>query len=258
VNYVFEDKEGGGIGETVSQIQSLARVLRDRLPADCWRILQECYQSISQHPPGPSEPAAFWMRLLQDLVTALAAFSGLAADSMMHSQSWRFLDMGRRIERALSITQLLSDTIVNPGNDSALLEAILEITESFFPYRRRYLTQFEKRAVADLLLAEPSNPRSVAFQLATIAQHLAALPRDTSHPDRGRDQHLLLELRTSIQTTHLAELCEVLTDQPQQGLAEFLSEVHRKIAELSDAIAHLYFSHATVSRAVGQDEALNP
>jgi len=76
------------------------------------------------------------MRLLQDLLTALAAFSGLAADSMMHSQSWRFLDMGRRIERAISIAGLLSDTIVNPGNDPALLEAILEITESFFPYRR--------------------------------------------------------------------------------------------------------------------------
>ena len=258
VNRVFEDEEGDGLAETVAQIQNLAKVLRDRLPADCWRILQECYQSISHHRADRGEPAAFWMRLLQDLVTALAAFSGLAADSMMHSQSWRFLDMGRRIERALSTTQLLSDTIVNPGNQPALLEAILEITESSFPYRRRYLTQFEKRAVAELLLAEASNPRSVAFQLATIAQHLAALPRDTSHPDRGRDQELLMGLRTSIQTAHLAELCEVLTDQPQPGLAEFLSEILGKTAQLSDAIAHLYFSHATVSRALNQDEELHP
>jgi uncharacterized alpha-E superfamily protein len=258
VTNVLEDKEGGGIAETILQIQSLARVLRDRLPADCWRILQECYRSISQHGTDAREPAAFWMRLLQDLVTALAAFSGLASDSMMHSQSWRFLDMGRRIERALSITQLLSDTIVNPGNDPALLEAILEITESSFPYRRRYLTQFEKRAVVDLLLAEVSNPRSVAFQLATIAQHLAALPRDNAHPDRGRDQQLLLGLRTSIQTAHLAEWCEVLADQPQQELADFLSEVLGRIAQLSDAIAHLYFSHATVSRALEPDEELNP
>ncbi len=219
VNYVFEDKEGGGIAETVSQIQSLARVLRDRLPADCWRILQECYQSISQHPPGPAEPAAFWMRLLQDLVTALAAFSGLAADSMLHSQSWRFLDMGRRIERALSTAQLLSDTIVKSGNHPALLEAILEITESSFPYRRRYLTQFERRAVADLLLTEVSNPRSVAFQLATIAQHLAALPRDASHSDRRHDQQLLLGLRTSIQTAHLAQWCDALAEKPQQDMA---------------------------------------
>lgn len=253
VNYVLENKEGGGVAETVSQIQSLARVLRDRLPADCWRILQECYESILHRRSDSDEPAAFWMRLLQDLLTALAAFSGLAADSMMHSQSWRFLDMGRRIERAISIAGLLSDTIVNPGNDPALLEAILEITESFFPYRRKYLTRFENRAVADLLLAEASNPRSVAFQLAAIAQHLAALPRDPNHPDCDRDGQLLLELRTSIQTANLAELCEVLPDQPHEGLAAFLSEILSRTEQLSDAIARLYFSHATVSRALVQD-----
>jgi len=161
--------------------------------------------------------------------------------------------MGRRIERAISIAGLLSDTIVNPGDDPALLEAILEITESFFPYRRKYLTRFENRAVADLLLAQASNPRSVAFQLAAIAQHLAALPRDPSHPDAGRDQELLVELRTSIQTANLAELCEVLPDQPHEGLSAFLSEILSQTEQLSDAIARLYFSHATVSRALVQD-----
>jgi len=250
VHYAFEDKEGGGIGESVAQIQSLARVLRDRLPADCWRILQECYQLIANLRTDPEEPAAFWMRLLQDLVTALAAFSGLAGDSMMHSQSWRFLDMGRRIERAISTTQLLRDTIAKPGADAPLLEAILEITESAFPYRRRYLTQFERRAVADLLLAEASNPRSVAFQLATISQHLAALPRDPNHPDRDFVQESLVELRASIQTANLADLCEVLADEPQQGLTEFLSRILRQTSRLSDAIAHLYFSHATISPAL--------
>ncbi len=257
VNYVLENKEGGGVAETVSQIQSLARVLRDRLPADCWRVLQECYESILHRRNDSDEPTAFWMHLLQNLVTALAAFSGLAADSMMHSQSWRFLDMGRRIERAISIAALLSETIVNPGNDPALLEAILEITESFFPYRRKYLTRFENRAVADLLLAEASNPRSVAFQLSAIAQHLAALPRDPNHPDGDRDEQLLVELRTSIQTANLAELCEVLPDQPHDGLAAFLSQILSQTAQLSDAIARLYFSHATVSRALVQDSEPN-
>lgn len=254
VSYAVEDKEGGGIAETVSQIQSLGRVLRDRLPADCWRILQDCYLRVSRQSEDTEETSAYWMRLLQDLLTALAAFSGLAADSMMHSQSWRFLDMGRRIERALAIARLLSDTIVNPGNDPALLEAILEINESAFPYRRKYLTRFENRSVADLLLAESSNPRSVAFQLGSIARHLGALPRDPHHPDGDRDQQLLLDLRASIQSANLEELCEVLPDQPHQGLALFLSKVLHQTAQLSDAIAHLYFSHATVSRALAQNE----
>jgi uncharacterized alpha-E superfamily protein len=254
VNYAVEDKDGGGIAETVSQIQSIARVLRDRLPADCWRILQECYLRVSQQHDNAEEPSAYWMHLLQDLLTALAAFSGLAADSMMHSQSWRFLDMGRRLERAISIVLLLGDTIVNPGNDPALLEAILEITESSFPYRRKYLTRFENCAVADLLVAEASNPRSVAFQLATIAQHFEALPHDPNHRDGDRHQQILRDIRASIQSANLTELCEVLPDQPHQGLGGFLSRTLNQMMLLSDAIAHLYFSHATVSRALAQDE----
>ena len=144
--------------------------------------------------------------------------------------------------------------MVNPGNHPALLEAILEITESAFPYRRRYLTQFEKRAVVDLLLAEASNPRSVAFQLATIAQHLGSLPRDISHPDRGRDQQLLMGLRTSIQTAHLAEWCEVLTEQPQPGLAEFLRSRQQDGATLRRHRPFVLSRHGIAGRFVQGEE----
>ena len=111
-----------------------------------WRNLQETYQAVLNRSIDSDRTRAFWTHL-SSIVTALAAFTGLTADSMMRSQSWRFLDMGRRIERALFVAGLLSDTLVNPGNDPVLLEAILEITESSFPYRRKYLTHLETHAV---------------------------------------------------------------------------------------------------------------
>jgi uncharacterized circularly permuted ATP-grasp superfamily protein/uncharacterized alpha-E superfamily protein len=248
---VLGDKEGEGIRDTVIQVHGLARILRERLPADAWRNLQEAYQAVLRYEIDPVEPVARWTNLLNNIVTALAAFTGLIADSMMRSQSWRFLDMGRRIERALFVTQLLSDTLVNPGNDPVLLEAILEITESAFPYRRRYLTHLETHAVANLVLAEESNPHSVAFQLATIAEHLNALPRDATSPDRDHGQHLLLALRASIRAADLMDMCALPTDVRRDGLKDLLSIVLDETEEISDAIAHLYFSHATVSRALG-------
>jgi uncharacterized alpha-E superfamily protein len=249
---VLGDKEGEGIRDTVVQVHGLARILRERLPADAWRNLQETYQAVLEYDIDPAEPVARWTNLLNSIITALAAFTGLIADSMMRSQSWRFLDMGRRIERALFVAQLLNDTLVNPGNDPVLLEAILEITESSFPYRRRYLTHFETHSVAHLLLAEESNPHSVAFQLATIAQQLGALPRDGISPDRDHGQQLLLDLRALIQQADLMDICALPTDCRRDGLEALLSKVMKKTEEISDAIAHLYFSHATVSRALGQ------
>jgi uncharacterized alpha-E superfamily protein len=134
--------------------------------------------------------------------------------------------------------------------DPVLLESVLEIGDSSLTYRRRYLTHLETHAVADLLLADETNPRSVAFQLALLDQHLAALPRDLSHPDRNFDQRLLLKLRTSIQLADFVELCSVAPGREREEFYALLSGMLDQIGQLSEAIAQLYFSHAVVSQEI--------
>jgi uncharacterized alpha-E superfamily protein len=119
-------------------------------------------------------------------------------------------------------------------------------------YRRRYLTHLETHAVADLLLADDSNPRGVAYQLAQLEQHLAALPRENPQPDRNRDQRVLLRLRMSIQLADLVELCQAPADQSRTGLDSLLAEVIDQASRLSDAIARQYFSHAEFSHELGE------
>jgi uncharacterized alpha-E superfamily protein len=113
------------------------------------------------------------------------------------------------------------------------------------------MTHLETHAVADLLLADETNPRSVAFQLALIDQHLGALPRDLSHPDRNHDQRLLLKLRTSIQLADFVELCSAASGRERKEFHAMLSEIIEQIGQLSEAIAQLYFSHAVVSHEIG-------
>jgi uncharacterized alpha-E superfamily protein len=108
----------------------------------------------------------------------------------------------------------------------------------------------ETHAIADLLLADDTNPRAVAFQLALIEQHLAALPRDTAHPDRNYDQRWLLKLRASIQLANFAELCPVPGDHRRDAFDTLLSGIQDQIGLLSQAIAQLYFSHAIVSQEI--------
>jgi uncharacterized alpha-E superfamily protein len=144
----------------------------------------------------------------------------------------------------------LKDTLVESGSDPVLLEAILEISDSSLTYRRRYLTHLEPHAIADLLLADETNPRSVAFQLAQIDLHLAALPRDTSHPDRNFDQRLLLKLRTAIQLADFVELCSMPVDRRREKFDSLLSDILEQTGQLAEAIAQLYFSHAIVTQEV--------
>ena len=225
IEALLGEVNGEGLRSTVANVHRLARILRDTVSTDAWRILQKIYRTVSNFKIGPGEPAAGVLELLDSLIVTLAAFVGLSADSMTRGQAWRFLDMGRRVERVSFITHLLRDTLVEPGADPVLLESVLEIADSSLTYRRRYLTHLETHAIADLLLADESNPRAVAFQLALIEQHLGALPRDTAHPDRNYDQRLLLKLRTSIQLADFVELCAVPLDRRREGLDALLSDI---------------------------------
>jgi uncharacterized circularly permuted ATP-grasp superfamily protein/uncharacterized alpha-E superfamily protein len=246
------DINSGGLRGLIGSVHGFARVLRDRISLDAWHILQEIYRSVSDVPIDPGNPALHIPELLDALIEKFAAFVGLASDSMTRGQAWRFLQIGRRVERVDFIARFVRGTLVAPGNDPALLEAVLEVMDCSLTYRRRYLTNLETHAVADLLLADESNPRGAAFQLLQLDQHLAALPRESTQPDRNRDQRALLKLRTLILLADLVELCQVPPEQPRRALDALLVETTDQIARLSDAIARLYFSHAEFSRELGE------
>jgi uncharacterized circularly permuted ATP-grasp superfamily protein/uncharacterized alpha-E superfamily protein len=252
VQGVLGDFQSAGLRGTIAYLHGLARSLRNRASADVWRILLESHNSVSNFQINANDPGTGLAELLDSLVANFAGFVGLAADSMTRGQAWRFLDLGRRIERVVFVARLLRDTLIEPGADPALLESVLEIADSNLTYRRRYFTHLETHAVVDLLLADETNPRAVAFQLAAVDQHLATLPRDASDPSRNTDQRLLLKLRTSIQLCDLMEFCVVPEGYDRRGLGALLFETLEQTGQLSAAIASLYFSHTDVSRKLGE------
>ena len=243
--------EGDGLRGVVAQVFGLTRVLRERLTPDAWRIVQELDERVSSYRVHSEEPLAGWSDLLDNIVSMIAAFLGLADDVMISSRSWRFLDIGRRLERSIFIARLLANTTARSGGEPRLLEALLEINESSFPYRRRYRMQMELHATIDLLVSDVTNPRAVAFQLSRIAEHLAELPRDPARPNGDRDREKLHTLLRTIQGANLLELCEISPGITRRPLVSFLSDVGQQTGEIADAVAQVYFSHAAVPRALG-------
>ena len=92
---------------------------------------------------------------------------------MTRGQGWRFLDMGRRLERSLHTHRPAPEHARHVGrHEGPLLEALLEIADSSMTYRRRYMSSLQTAPVLDLLLADEANPRSLAFQLAALAESI--------------------------------------------------------------------------------------
>ncbi len=116
---------------------------------------------------------------LDRVLVPLAALAGLANESVVRGPGWRFLDIGRRIERSLLVLGLV-EALFEPaaaGPPSAVRgDLALTACESLVAYRRRYRSDVTLDALGDLLLADRDNPRSVRFQLDQLVVDLHDLP----------------------------------------------------------------------------------
>ena len=181
---------------------------------------------------------------LDRIVTDLQAFSGLASESMTRTHGWRFLQLGRRIERAYQTAELLSAMMVNPIEDEyAVLESILQTTDSMMTYRSRYLLQMQPTAVIDLLVNDETNPRSIVYQLLAIDQHIRELPSDDLEVGLGPDEKMALKLLHRVTMADPAELSRVNPRGVRVNLNELLTKLTDGLPDLSDAITARYLIH---------------
>jgi uncharacterized alpha-E superfamily protein len=169
-------------------------------------------------------------------------------DSMSRGLAWRFLDAGRRIERAIHMTSLLTATVARARvPEGPVLEALLEVADSSMTYRRRYLATLQAGPVVDLLLTDETNPRSVLFQTDTLAAHLDALPREPGSP-RSPQQRLILEAAGQLRLADVSEFCVADAGGERPRLAALLDRLGEVFPELSVSLSGVYLSHATAAR----------
>ena len=171
----ISDDAQPGLASGVRQLMRVAANLRERLSLDNWRTLNRLSQALSQR-RGRRVGLA---DLLGELDLAIASFttlSGYALDGMTRDPGWRFLSVGRRLERLQTMCTTLRHTVSGPAEMD--LTWLLRLADSIITYRARYMARPEWLPVLDLLIRDEANPRSIAFQLIGLrdyAQRLADL-----------------------------------------------------------------------------------
>src|SRR5262249_3189604 len=128
---------------------------------------------------------------LNRMITDLAAFSGMEMENMTRGHGWRFLDVGRRLERSLNLTALLRSAVAVRPSEGAILQPLLEVADSTMTYRRRYFARPQLQLVLDLLVSDHANTRALAFQVEALSHHVQHLPRDPRAPLPTREERVL-------------------------------------------------------------------
>jgi uncharacterized circularly permuted ATP-grasp superfamily protein/uncharacterized alpha-E superfamily protein len=255
---LFDPDTHGSLADTLRSVHRVGRAIRDRLSSDTWRVITALDQEMrdAETWAGGVSTTGAVSALLDRLVALLAGLSGLVMDSMSRGHGWRFLELGRRLERALSLAVTIDATlkIARPA-ETFVLEALLEAADSAITYRRRYLASLHAAAVLDLLLADPTNPRSIVFQLAALLEHVVKLPHLAGRARDGIESALAQgadTLLSRMEEVSVRRLAEVDPDGRRPLLATVTAELIRELPALSDALTESYLNHATQARQLAR------
>lgn len=238
-----DSKDSNSLRQICEHLQRLSGTVRDRISNEGWRLLNHLFE-ISKRDPKTLRDA---QGRLEELIMGFSSFSGLVTENMTRSHSWRFLEMGRRLERAITMVGLLRRTLCSqlPFED-AVLEAVLEIADATRTYRRRYPAGMQVAPVLDLLLADESNPRSVGYQMNLLEFHFQHLPGRSHLALPNPEEKLLLLCVSRVKLADIYDLVIVAEGKRRPALVQLLRQLGRELPLLSDLLVRKYLSHLTI------------
>jgi uncharacterized alpha-E superfamily protein len=158
------------------------------------------------------------------MLRKIAGFSGLVHENMHRTASWQFLTIGRSLERAAMMTDLLA-AVTGPEAPEGGLDLAIEIGDSIMTHRQRYAVITTRDTVLDLLVLDESNPRSVRFHLDVIRKRLADLTEADGTGQLSDIDRQALAVQSSVAIQSVARLD-----------ATALRKAHADILALSPAL----------------------
>ena len=168
------DETRPGLAGGLKELLRVASHLRERLSRDNWRTLSQMARRL-QRDRGRQIPLSETLAELDRDIVGFMTLSGFALDGMTRDTGWRFLSIGRRIERLQFICSLLQQALAGPAD--ADLGWVLELADSSITYRSRYMARPEWLPVLDLLIRDVHNPRSVYFQLKGLNDFIGRIEK---------------------------------------------------------------------------------
>ena len=245
----------GSVAQSLGALSMAAQEVRDQLSEDVWMVLADIELALTALAGNPDDQGLQLTEASERVLSGLLALAGIATENMVRDPGWYMLDSGRGLERALQILMLLRVTICRERaaeTDRLVLEAVLTAAESIVTFRRRYGTRPGVDAVLELLVIDPVNPRSVAYQLQRIRTDLRALPNTSP---TARPLRLLDALAERVRIADPVALAESSNGR-RVSLEEFVAGLQNQLRALSEAIRDQYQQPPPTQRPLFRTDAV--
>lgn len=234
---LLDGARAGSAAHSIACLRNSLEGVRDQLSGDTWRVFSGIDRAtralrVSTRAHRTAESGG-------RMLTCILSFQGVTA-SMMRDSGWRMIEAGRMLERALQICHLLAATAVDRRGhrvDREVLETMLTAAESVVTHRRRYRGSVRTADALELLLLDRDNPRSIAFALAELRAHLAAMPASTGST---RPERLLHHVEGALRATDVVGLAASVDDR-RDDLEQWLADTISHLEQIGVSISHVHF-----------------
>ena len=250
---MLDEEKTGSIANNQRCLLQAGYAVRNLWSSDTWRVMDEikCHLEQSQQ----LTESTLWniQEHMDRLITALSAFSGLIMESMTRGNGWLFLDMGRRLERALLLISLLRSsfsTAQAEGTENLLMESLLDTSDNLICYRQHYRNSIELASFIELLMLDKNNPRSLAYQLNRIQEHVGKMPGKQTNSQLSMEERLILEASSLLDLTNINDLIKTSDGHVREKFDQTLSRLYYLLVTLSDTVTATYFQHGQVQHSL--------
>lgn len=248
LSVTLNEHRNGSIANSLRCLIRASYAVRDLWSSDTWRVMDEMEERLNHTQPHSDGNLWQMQEHLNHLVTTLCAFSGLVMENMTRGNGWLFLDIGRRLERSLLLISTLRTAFSVKQSDrveTQLIESLLDASDNTICYRQHYRSYFELPSFLELLLLDIHNPRSLSYQITSLHEHVAKLPRTRQSMRLSAEERLTLEAITLLNLTNLDDLLVVSKNDMRENLDQQLSRLYYLLSSLSEAMTTDHFHHGS-------------
>mgnify|MGYP001059416304 CR=1 FL=1 len=254
LSLIRDAERPGSLRSTLRRLGRAAAEARDLLPEDAWRLVDQL-QGWNPRVGRVLIGSGRMYESVNQLVLQLSAFSGLAYENMSRETAWQLLNIGRRLERALNLIDLLLVTLVpcyDSATESRITETVLASCNSLVVFRRRYRSFMQLSPILELLLLDENYPRALACQLRQLKKHIHDLPGDSVSTQPREDEVIIAAAMATLKQTDHRLLTRQISDNGTYiRLEAFLTDQKERLLQLSDCLVRLYFSPTLALHRLG-------
>ena len=209
------------------------RTTRELLPDEAWEQVNEMYLYVKNHLDSVNNRRGRIV-FLDEIMQVCQRFTGLLSGYMSHNAPYRFIRLGRNIERADMTSRilelaclLLSESRSNEMRhyESILWRNILQTLNALLMYRQHVRSRVKGDDVLNYLLRDTALPRAIGCCIGDIATAINLLPNNDLLPEK------VIELQKYVQTIDTDKTTQVQLRKILDDLQSRLGDLHNDITE---------------------------